>query len=195
MRKPEAEAERAFVPIRIAAEITAPQSSVAVELNQQASSPSAGRCAAGSIGGRSIEIERGDVRVRVSGAVDAAALRGGSELSRAGAMILDLPVRSGLRILVVSRPVDFRRGMDSLSTLVKEPLAIDPFAGDVFVFRTTPVSSRDRLAGRAPMGRHNSHRHVVDHCFWCGRQPVSQSSWFEISGGCSSSRSETRMQV
>jgi hypothetical protein len=31
-------------------------------------------------------------------------------------MIIDLPVRPGLRILVTARPVDFRRGMDSLST-------------------------------------------------------------------------------
>ena len=57
-------------------------------------------------------------------------------------MILDLPARPGLRILVTSRPVDFRRGMDSLSTLVKETLATDPFAGDVFVFRSKRV---DRL--------------------------------------------------
>jgi transposase len=57
-------------------------------------------------------------------------------------MILDLPVRPGLRILVTSRPVDFRRGMDSLSTLVKELLATDPFAGDVFVFR---AKRADRL--------------------------------------------------
>jgi len=35
-------------------------------------------------------------------------------------MIIDLPVRQGLRILVTSRPVGLRRGMDSLSTLVKE---------------------------------------------------------------------------
>ncbi len=32
-------------------------------------------------------------------------------------MIIDLPVRPGLRILVTSRPVDFRRGMDSTITL------------------------------------------------------------------------------
>ena len=51
-------------------------------------------------------------------------------------MILDLPVRPGLRILVTARPVDFRRGMDSLSTLVKQTLEVDPFAGDVFVFRS-----------------------------------------------------------
>ena len=57
-------------------------------------------------------------------------------------MIIDLPVRPGLRILVTSRPVDFRRGMDSLSTLVKETLATDPYAGDVFVFR---AKRADRL--------------------------------------------------
>jgi transposase len=57
-------------------------------------------------------------------------------------MIIDLPARPGLRILVASRPIDFRRGMDSLSTLVKETLAIDPYAGDVFVFR---AKRADRL--------------------------------------------------
>jgi transposase len=57
-------------------------------------------------------------------------------------MIIDLPVRPGLQILVTSRPVDFRRGMDSLSTLVKETLTTDPYAGDVFVFR---AKRADRL--------------------------------------------------
>jgi transposase len=57
-------------------------------------------------------------------------------------MIVDLPVRPGLRILVTSRPVDFRRGMDSLTALVKETLAVDPFAGEVFVFR---AKRADRL--------------------------------------------------
>lgn len=50
-------------------------------------------------------------------------------------MILDLPMRPGLRILVTARPVDFRRGMDALAALVKETLRTDPFVGDVFVFR------------------------------------------------------------
>jgi transposase len=50
-------------------------------------------------------------------------------------VILDLPVRPGLRILVSARPVDFRRGMDGLSRMVKETLLVDPFAGDIFVFR------------------------------------------------------------
>jgi len=57
-------------------------------------------------------------------------------------MIIELPVRPGLRILVTARPVDFRRGMDSLSSLVKQTLAVDLFAGDVFVFR---AKRADRL--------------------------------------------------
>ena len=56
-------------------------------------------------------------------------------------MIIDLPVRPGLRILVTSRPVDFRRGMDSLSTLVKETLATDPYicVGREYVAPSTSI--------------------------------------------------------
>ena len=42
----------------------------------------------------------------------------------------------GVRVLVWSAPVDFRRGMDSLAALVQVTLHLDPFAGDVFVFRS-----------------------------------------------------------
>ena len=42
----------------------------------------------------------------------------------------------GVRVLVWSAPVDFRRGMDSLAALVQVTLRLDPFAGDVFVFRS-----------------------------------------------------------
>lgn len=50
-------------------------------------------------------------------------------------MILDIPSRPGLRVLVASSPVDFRKGMDGLVALVTQVLAADPYAGDVFVFR------------------------------------------------------------
>jgi transposase len=53
---------------------------------------------------------------------------------------------SGVRVLVWSAPVDFagaalrvRRGMDSLAALVQVTLRRDPFAGDVFVFRSRRV--------------------------------------------------------
>jgi transposase len=51
-------------------------------------------------------------------------------------MILGTPSRPGLRIMVASKPVDFRKGMDSLAALVAQALASDPFTGDVFIFVT-----------------------------------------------------------
>jgi transposase len=51
-------------------------------------------------------------------------------------MILGVPSRPGLRIMVAARPIDFRKGMDSLASLVAQALAADPFAGDVFIFRS-----------------------------------------------------------
>ena len=51
-------------------------------------------------------------------------------------MILGVPLRPGLRIMVAAKPVDFRKGMDSLAALVMQALSCDPFAGDVFIFRS-----------------------------------------------------------
>jgi transposase len=42
----------------------------------------------------------------------------------------------GVRVLVASRPVDFRKGMDGLAALAWERLAQDPFSGTVLVFRS-----------------------------------------------------------
>jgi transposase len=44
-------------------------------------------------------------------------------------------VPPGVRILLATQPVDFRKGMDSLAALVQQALRADPFAGEVFVFR------------------------------------------------------------
>lgn len=44
--------------------------------------------------------------------------------------------------MVAARPVDFRKGMDTLAALVMQTLASDPFAGDIFVFRSKRL---DRL--------------------------------------------------
>jgi len=40
------------------------------------------------------------------------------------------------KVLIATRPVDFRKGMDGLAAVVKEHLAADPFSGTVFVFRS-----------------------------------------------------------
>jgi len=39
------------------------------------------------------------------------------------------------RILVAAQPVDFRKGIDGLAAVVQEALGLDPFCGDLFVFR------------------------------------------------------------
>jgi transposase len=51
-------------------------------------------------------------------------------------MILGVPARPGLKIVVAAKPVDFRKGMHSLAALVAQVLTADPFAGDVFIFRS-----------------------------------------------------------
>lgn len=44
-------------------------------------------------------------------------------------------VANGVRVLIATKPVDFRKGMDGLAALVKEHLRADPFSGAIFVFR------------------------------------------------------------
>lgn len=51
-----------------------------------------------------------------------------------------IPVFSGtpsgpVRVLVATRPVDFRKGMGGLAALVKDELLKDPYSGVVYVFR------------------------------------------------------------
>ena len=43
---------------------------------------------------------------------------------------------AGVRVLIATRPVDFRRGADSLAAMVQSGLGQDPFCGTVFVFRS-----------------------------------------------------------
>lgn len=40
-----------------------------------------------------------------------------------------------IRVLVATKPVDFRKGMDGLAALVQEQLHADPFSGVIFCFR------------------------------------------------------------
>jgi transposase len=40
-----------------------------------------------------------------------------------------------VKVLVATRPVDFRRGMDGLARAVKEDLKADPYSGVIYVFR------------------------------------------------------------
>jgi len=47
-----------------------------------------------------------------------------------------IAVPAGMRVLVATKPVDFRRGADGLVALVRETLGHDPFSGTIFVFRS-----------------------------------------------------------
>lgn len=51
-------------------------------------------------------------------------------------------LRGDLKVLVASRPIDFRRGVHGLVAMVAQALAADPYCGDVFVFRS---KRKDRL--------------------------------------------------
>jgi hypothetical protein len=42
---------------------------------------------------------------------------------------------AGARVLIATRPVDFRKGADSLAALVTAAFGADPFSGVVYVFR------------------------------------------------------------
>src|SRR4030095_12078189 len=47
-----------------------------------------------------------------------------------------ITVPAGLRVLIATKPVDFRRGADGLAALVRETLGEDPFSGTIYVFRS-----------------------------------------------------------
>ena len=40
-----------------------------------------------------------------------------------------------MRVMVATRPVDFRKGTDGLAALVREVMGADPFDGAIYVFR------------------------------------------------------------
>ncbi len=44
-----------------------------------------------------------------------------------------------LKVLVATQPVDFRKGMAGLASLVQQELRLDPFSGMLFVFRARRV--------------------------------------------------------
>ena len=51
-------------------------------------------------------------------------------------------VPAGVRVLLATRPIDFRKGAHSLAALAQEVLAEDPFSGAVIVYR---AKRSDRL--------------------------------------------------
>ncbi len=46
-----------------------------------------------------------------------------------------IAVAAGVKVLVATKPVDFRKGADGLVALVREALGHDPFSETIFIFR------------------------------------------------------------
>jgi transposase len=70
-------------------------------------------------------------------------------------MILGIPSRPGLRVMVASKPTDFRKGMDGLVAMVTEVLAADAFL----------CVACDYVAARSRHGQSRRHdqfcRHII----------------------------------
>ncbi len=49
-------------------------------------------------------------------------------------------IGAGARILIATKPVDFRKGAEGLASLAREALGQDPFAGTIIVFRSAVLS-------------------------------------------------------
>lgn len=52
-----------------------------------------------------------------------------------------------VRIMVATKPIDFRKGHDGLVALVASVLRKDPFTGTVFVFRCVSACNFDPYGG------------------------------------------------
>src|SRR5258707_2849833 len=57
-----------------------------------------------------------------------------------------ITVPAGLRVLIATKPVDFRRGADGLAALVRETLGEDPFSGTIYVFRSKRADRVEMVA-------------------------------------------------
>ncbi len=88
-----------------------------------------------------------------------------------------ITVPAGVRVLVATKPVDFRRGADSLAALVREQLKHDPFSGTIFIFRSKradrlKILSWDRSAD--VLARINDHAiHRLDQLLPWNWKPVN----------------------
>jgi transposase len=69
-------------------------------------------------------------------------------------------LRGELKVLVASRPIDFRRGVHGLIAMVAQALGADPYCGNIFVFRS---KRKDRLKM----------------IFWDGTGMVLMTKWLE----------------
>src|SRR5690606_30270670 len=54
---------------------------------------------------------------------------------------------TGVRVLVATKPVDFRKGMDGLAAYVEQQLQVDLFSGVIYVFRAKRADKSSCCSG------------------------------------------------
>ena len=57
-----------------------------------------------------------------------------------------IALRADLKVVLATQPVDFRKSVHTLSALVSEALHVNPYCGDVFVFRSKRMDRVKLLA-------------------------------------------------
>lgn len=65
-----------------------------------------------------------------------------------------------VRVMVATRPVDFRKGAEGLAALVRETMGADPFCGAIYVFRAKRAD-RVKLEPRRDCRRHFGLSHAA----------------------------------
>ena len=73
-----------------------------------------------------IELDIGGVRVRIGAGAKASIV---SAVIRRVEGDLVIGPTGTVRVMVATKPVDFRKGMDGLAALVREAMGADPFCG------------------------------------------------------------------
>jgi transposase len=79
-----------------------------------------------------IEVEVGGVTIRAGHGADANLICGDCSGAK-GAPVIG--PTGAVRVMVATKPVDFRKGVEGLAMLVRESMTSDPFSGNVYVFR------------------------------------------------------------
>ena len=77
-----------------------------------------------------------------------------------------------VRVMVATKPVDFRKGAEGLAALVRDVMGADPFSGAVYVFR----AKRRRPGEAGLLGRHGV-------CLFAKRLEDGQFQWPKIENG------------
>ncbi len=84
-----------------------------------------------------------------------------------------------VRIMVATKPVDFRKGHDGLAALVKNELHKDPFTGTVFVFRSRKAD-RLKLIYWDGSGIVMAYKRLEEHTFHLARH----QGWIDDADPC-----------